>query len=536
MRWWHLLQEYQFPDQLGAYQLVHDMITGFRIGYSGDRSSFRDAPNLPIPSDQEFHVDDDMKKELEGGRRAGPFCRNTIPFDNLKVSPIGIVDKKNSSKKRIIHHLSWPRDRSDSSINFSIEENDTILQSFDDAIDIIVSAHRGSSTGVYLSKVDVQAAYRVVPVHPSDWHLLGIKWRGSYYFEKVLPFGLKSSCFHWERVATTAHWLASKVLSTDRLVHYIDDFLIVSPTQRMGELQVTALLTLFKQLGIPISPEKLEGPTTIIIFLGILINTVDMTISLDADRLQRILATLSNWMNKSTASIEELESISGVLGFASKVIRAGRTFLRRLINYTTYLNAKHRNRTMQFKLNQIVKQDLKWWLRYIEHWNGKHSLYPTDWTSSQDMKIFTDASKVGYGATFNREWFFGEWTENDHLAAARQSRDSMPWKECKALVLAAATWGHHWAQRNIILHIDCAPVVNALNKGDSGEPGIMALIRSLSFIAATHNFQYKITHIPGITNVAADLLSRLQVPEFRTRFPNSSPSPTPVLPIPAHDW
>jgi hypothetical protein len=241
-------------------------------------------------------------------------------------------------------------------------------------------------------------------------------------------------------------------------------------------------------------------------------------------------------MNKSTASIQELQSITGLLGFAAKVIRAGRTFLRRLINYTTHLISKNNCHTKQFNLNQSVKQDLRWWLTYITQWNGKKSIYPTDWTSSADMHITSDASKVGFGATFNNEWFSGPWSDEDHKSAARAQRDSMPWKECKALVMAAATWGHHWTDRNIVFQMDCEPISNALNKGDSGETGIMTLIRSLSFIAANQNFQYTIKHIPGLTNIASDFLSRLQVKEFLIAFPNSNRSPTPMLPIPVHDW
>jgi hypothetical protein len=530
--------DHKYPDLQEAHRLVSDMITGFRIGYQGSRSTFRDSPNLPIPPELEHHIDEDMDKETKAMRRAGPFELDAIPYKNLIVSPIGVVDKKNSSKKRVIHHLSWPRDGSNSSINNNMEEVETIIQSFEDAIELIISASAKGNTklDINMSKIDIQAAYRIIPVHPDDWHLLGIKWRGKYYFEKVLVFGLTSSCYHWERVATTAHWLATNILFIKLLVHYIDDFLIISINHRIGKLQQDALLTLFKFLGLPISPEKLEGPVNRIIFLGIQIDTVNMTISLDEDRLKQITSSLSDWMNKSTASITQLQSITGLLSFAAKVIRAGRTFLRRIINYTSHLISKHKRHDQQFMLNHSVKQDLNWWLTYIRQWNGMKSIYPIDWTKSMDMKIFTDASKVGYGAIFNNEWFYGEWSEEDQLSAQRESRDSMPWKECKALVMAASTWGHLWKEKNLIFHIDCEPIVQATNKGDSREPGIMSLIRSLSFIAASHNFQYHITHIPGISNVAADFLSRLQVKEFQESFPNSNPLASTMLPIPAHNW
>ena len=44
-----------------------------------------------------------------------------------------------------------------------------------------------------LSKLDIKDAYRIVPEHPQDWKLLGLFWKGSYYIDTRLPFGLGSA-------------------------------------------------------------------------------------------------------------------------------------------------------------------------------------------------------------------------------------------------------------------------------------------------------------------------------------------------------
>ena len=46
--------------------------------------------------------------------------------------------------------------------------------SVDDAVGIITLL--GNSTN--LIKIDLSNAYRMVPVHPADQHLLGIRWQG----------------------------------------------------------------------------------------------------------------------------------------------------------------------------------------------------------------------------------------------------------------------------------------------------------------------------------------------------------------------
>jgi hypothetical protein len=129
------------PDQALVSELVHDLQHGVRVGYQGPRDKFRPAPNLPIDESHYSFVDEEIRKEVELGRRVGPF--DQPPFPNLMVSPIGVVTKKLSTKLRMIHHLSWPRlPSSDSdSINEHIGEEDsaTVLQRFDDAIAMLAS-------------------------------------------------------------------------------------------------------------------------------------------------------------------------------------------------------------------------------------------------------------------------------------------------------------------------------------------------------------------------------------------------------------
>ena len=45
--------------------------------------------------------------------------------------------------------------------------------------------------GAMMAKVDIQHAYRNVPVHPEDRHLLGVRWKGKAIVDKALLFGLR---------------------------------------------------------------------------------------------------------------------------------------------------------------------------------------------------------------------------------------------------------------------------------------------------------------------------------------------------------
>ena len=60
-------------------------------------------------------------------------------------------------------------------------------------VDQIIPSVSHFGKGALMAKFDVESAYRNVPVHLSDRHLLGMKWRNQYYVDLALPFGLRSA-------------------------------------------------------------------------------------------------------------------------------------------------------------------------------------------------------------------------------------------------------------------------------------------------------------------------------------------------------
>ena len=79
--------------------------------------------------------------------------------------------------------------------------------------------------GCLLLKMDLKDAYRVVPIHQGDQHLLGMSWKGCVYVDtcRFLPFGLQSAQKLFMAVADAMAW----VLFLRRIryvLHYLDDF------------------------------------------------------------------------------------------------------------------------------------------------------------------------------------------------------------------------------------------------------------------------------------------------------------------------
>ncbi len=77
---------------------------------------------------------------------------------------------------RLIIELSYIEGHS---INDGLEPKlCTMKHTFVVAVVATVLAH---GTGTYLVKFDIESAYRMVPVHPINMPLLGIKWKENIY-------------------------------------------------------------------------------------------------------------------------------------------------------------------------------------------------------------------------------------------------------------------------------------------------------------------------------------------------------------------
>ena len=109
------------------------------------------------------------------------------------------------------------------------------------------------------------------------------------------------------------------------IIHYLDDFLIPGkPASSDCEQALTHMLHICRQLGFPIAEGKIEGPATILVFLGTLLDTVKLETRPPEDKLAALKALLQQWRTTKKTTKRELLSLIGSLSFIAKVIPAGR--------------------------------------------------------------------------------------------------------------------------------------------------------------------------------------------------------------------
>lgn len=488
-----------FPDR--AAEILRGITHGVSIDFEGDRELPRFGRNLRLsdPS-HEDKVSAVIDADVALLKKAGPFDRE--PCAHFVISPIGAVPKKFSEKIRVIHHLSFPFHGD--SVNAGVRDEYLPLQGFASAADAV----RALGPGCVLIKLDVEAAFKQVAVRREDWHLLGFMWKGKYYYERVLPFGLKSSCRLWDLYAAAMHQFFERHLGIQIVIHYIDDFLFVIRTKSEADAALLGALALCEDLGVPMAPGKTEGPTTCLTFLGIQLDTVEMSASLPAPKLAELMQITSDWGLKSRCTLRDLQSLVGSLSFACQVVRPGRFFLRRIIARMAAMAARVTLKGETWGIPTEVRDDIAWWQEFMPRWNGHSLLYEAQWTAAEKLELFTDACLSGFGAVFKHQWFAGRWTPEHRAVAMRKTNESMPFYELYALVAAAVTWGPSWGQRKVIFRSDCMPVVQAITAQRSSDASMMHLLRLLASTACRFSFDFRCVHIPGVDNIVADILSR----------------------------
>ena len=505
-----------YPNQQLAKFFLDGISEGFRIGYNYRTNGNLKSANKNLEGARQHPevVDTYLSKEVALNRVAGPYNKSRIP--NIQISRFGVIPKGHQQDSwRLIVDLSHPKS---SSVNDGIPRDLCGLSyiTIDNAIEKILQL----GTNTLLAKIDIKSAFRLLPVHPADRHLLGMRWRNLVYLDTCLPFGLRSAPKLFNVLADLLAWLVSK-RGVSCCLHYLDDFLTMGPPHTTTcQRNLDILKSTCEELGVPLALEKLEGPSTVLTFLGVVLDTTRMEIRLPEDKLRRILGELSNWIGKKKATKRQILSLVGLLQHATKVIRCGRSFVARM--YAKASTAKELDYFV--RLGTEFRSDFLWWYTFVEGWNGLSLLREESWSIPADHCIQTDASgSWGCGAFSDGKWFQWQWPP-EILQISIMAKELIP------ITLSCAVWGPTVAKCKVLIQCDNLSLVSAITKGYSRDKEVMRLLRCMWFFVAYFDLDLHVEHIPGTQNTTADQLSRNYLQSFFSSHPQVSPLPTALPP------
>ena len=123
--------------------------------------------NLPSTHEHPEVIDKYKQEELNLGRIVGPFEKGDLQ-PPVHIHRFGIIPKKHQEGKyRLIVDMSYPDGES---INDGIDPDVCSLTYL--KLEEVVHTVDRKGKGALLAKMDLESAYRIIPVHPTDRHLI----------------------------------------------------------------------------------------------------------------------------------------------------------------------------------------------------------------------------------------------------------------------------------------------------------------------------------------------------------------------------
>ena len=83
--------------------------------------------------------------------------------------------------------------------------------------------------GCQVAKADLKDAFRIIPVCPLDYHLLGFTFQTKFYFDMCLPMGCSVSCQIFEALSCALQWICINKFRVSSMSHILDDFIFFGP-------------------------------------------------------------------------------------------------------------------------------------------------------------------------------------------------------------------------------------------------------------------------------------------------------------------
>ena len=213
------------PDRPLIHYFICSLTHGFRVGFKNPPSKLCSAhKNLAGALEHPQVVDNYLQAEISEKCVIGPFCKADIP--HAHISRFGVIPKHHKPDKwRLIVDLSHP---ADFSVNDGIPKELCSLT----YITVDITTHHIMKFGpsALLAKMDIKNAFRLLPVHPADCHLLAMEWNNGIYIDTCLLFGLRSAPKLFNILADLLSWILNQK-GASPTIHYLDDFLMMGPAR-----------------------------------------------------------------------------------------------------------------------------------------------------------------------------------------------------------------------------------------------------------------------------------------------------------------
>ena len=357
---------------------------------------------------------------------------------------------------------------------------------FEEALDHV----RKVGKGAILVKRDLADAFRHIPIHPSDWWLLGFQWHGRRFQEQFLPFVLRTAPRIFNYFAEGLHWiLASRSIAA--IIHYLDDFLaIFAASEQVAAREYKRTFSqICQELGLEVKLSK-NAAGTVIEFLGLIIDTNHMEARLPLEKKERGLRLIIELAGRKSCTLLDLQRVTGLLNFLAKVIPLRRTFCQRLYDLEQGFPPGGGKGVLR-RIPQSVRKDLRWWRELLRGHSGIRIIHPCRrrwflWTDAAGTEGIGGFILPGDGP---QQPSYHEVTQ---FFSARvlysQRNEHINVKEMIAVFVAFKRWAPQLVRAQLRIFCDNTAVVSGLRRRTS-RGRLMAVLRKTLLLAARYDIE-----------------------------------------------
>ena len=362
-------------------------------------------------------------------------------------------------------------------------------------MDTLKSAIKLMKPGAFMASIDLRHAYYSVPIKRCFRKYLKFRWKGKLLQFTCLPNGLSSAPRQFTKLMKPVYATLRKMGYTN--LGYIDDSFMSEDTYQECSDNVANTVSLTSELGFIVHPKKsVFEPTHILVFLGFLLDTINMTVKLTAKKAQKTKKLVESLLKKKKATIREVASVIGKLVSSFPGVPYGPLFYRKLeCEKILALKYNKGNYDAFMTVSGNMKSDLVWWSHNID------TQYSPVSHGNPDIEISADASLEGWGGSFGSRSTGGRWKmeEMAHINCL----------ELLAIFYTLKAFCKTMTSIHIkILSDNTTAVAYINNMGGIKSLPCNDIARQVWFWCMERNIWISAAHIPGKTNVLPDWESR----------------------------
>ena len=351
--------------------------------------------------------------------------------------------------------------------------------------------------GDFLASLDLKDAYFQIPIHGLSRKLLRFMSEGTVYQFKALCFGLLTAPQVFTRVfAAVSAWAHSRGI---RLLRYLDDWLVLSSSEKKAKESIRELLSLCRTLGIVINEKKSDlVPSQSAKYFGMTIDTGAGKVFPSLARVEKFLTVVERFCSMQSPPAQLWQVILGHLASLERLVPHGRLRMRSLQwHLKMHWSPESDPPSLPVALPEEARWDLSWWMVRDHLLTGVRFGTP-----APDLHVYSDASSSGWGAHLLDQNVSGVWSAQEKLLHINLL-------EMRALFLGLQAFQEVVAGHHVTAMCDNSTVVAYVNKQGGTVSRSLCLLTS-RLLRWTESFDVHLDarYLPGESNVLADVLSR----------------------------